>query len=180
MRDLAEQSVTDPLSGVLNRRGFFERGQAVLDQANAALPAAVLICDIDLFKKVNDSYGHSIGDAVIQGLATVLREAVGEYGVVGRLGGEEFAVVLPKSDTRGALLFAEGLRSAFSHQRHEGIPPSQQPTVSIGLAECSGRETLGRVLDRADAALYRAKHSGRDRVERSVETAEDRPICNAA
>lgn len=106
-----------------------------------------------------------MGDSVIRGLGRVLQEAAGEFGIVGRIGGEEFAVLLPRTDTRAALLFAETVRTAFSHHRHEGLPLSHQPSVSIGLAEARGGEILDNVLERADAALYRAKRGGRDRVE---------------
>jgi diguanylate cyclase (GGDEF)-like protein len=168
MQALAEQTVTDALSGVLNRRGFFERAEPVVRQATAVLPATVLICDIDRFKGINDTYGHRVGDLVIQGLAKVLRDVVGENGIIGRLGGEEFAVVLPTTDTRSAVLVAEGIRTAFAHTHHEGIPSSRHPTVSIGMAERYAGEALDSALDRADAALYCAKRSGRDRVEYSV------------
>lgn len=165
MEDLAEQSVTDALSGVLNRRGFFERAAPILERASAALPVTVLVCGIDRFKKINDTYGHKVGDAVIKGLGKVLREAASQFGIVGRLGGEEFAVVLPATETRAAVLFAETIRTAFSHDRHEGLPSSHQPSVSIGLAEARGGENLDSILERADTALYRAKRGGRDRVE---------------
>lgn len=179
IQDLAEQSVTDALSGVLNRRGFFEQAGPALDQASAVLPVAILICDIDRFKRINDTFGHSAGDRVIQGFAKVLREGLGEFGIVGRLGGEEFALVLPKTNSRAALLFAEGIRTAFSHAHHEGIALSRQPTVSIGFAESRGGETLDAVLERADAALYRAKRNGRNRVECSGSNQSD-PATNAA
>jgi diguanylate cyclase (GGDEF)-like protein len=180
MGDLAKQSVTDPLSGVLNRRGLFERAKPVLDQASPDFPVAVLICDIDRFKRINDTFGHSVGDVVIQALAKVLREAVGTSGIVGRLGGEEFAVVLPKTDARSALRFAECVRTAFSHEQHQGIPPTQQPTVSIGLAASCGEESLDALLDRADAALYRAKRGGRDRVACSVPSIGHLAVGDAA
>lgn len=168
MEELAEQSRTDVLSGAFNRRGFFERAVPLMEQASATLPAAVLICDIDHFKKINDVYGHSVGDAVIKGLGKVLREVTGEAGIVGRIGGEEFAVLLPRADMRSAKLFAETIRTAFSHNHYEGLPSSHQPTVSIGIAESQGSKNLDAVLERADAALYRAKRGGRDRVELSV------------
>lgn len=171
MEDLAEVSVTDALSGVLNRRGFFERAAPMLERASAALPATILICDIDRFKNINDIYGHGVGDSVIRGLGRVLQKAADEFGIVGRIGGEEFAVLLPRTDARAALLFAEAVRTAFSHDRHEGLPSSHRPTLSIGLAEARGGENLDRVLERADAALYRAKRGGRDRVECCVMSA---------
>jgi Diguanylate cyclase, GGDEF domain len=106
-------------------------------------------------------------------------DAAGASGIVGRLGGEEFAVVLPKTDARSALLFAECVRTAFSHERHQGIPPTQQPTVSIGLAASCSEESLDALLDRADAALYRAKRGGRDRVECSVPSIGHLAVGNA-
>ncbi len=115
MRDLRVETNTDPLSGLLNRRGF-ERAasEALSRQAAQNLPAALVIADLDHFKVVNDRFGHAIGDRVIVAFAELLRQAAAGNGIAGRLGGEEFAVLLTASDLPAARLFAEGARLSLS------------------------------------------------------------------
>ncbi|TIN31466.1 MAG: GGDEF domain-containing protein [Mesorhizobium sp.] len=179
MKELSTQSLTDLLTGIPNRRGFFATAEPTIRQATAALPATLMICDIDRFKRVNDTYGHRTGDLVIQGFAEILRHATEGAGcVVGRLGGEEFIVLLPATNVAGARAFAEGIRTAFEAKAYEVIPSSHVITVSIGIAESSGGEGLDALIERADGALYTAKRQGRNRVE--VATGEAIPFSGSA
>ncbi|MFE1600062.1 GGDEF domain-containing protein [Methylobacterium sp. ID0610] len=147
-------ALTDPLTGVANRRGLEERAAGLL-----AGEATVLLLDLDHFKRVNDTYGHAIGDAALVALCTVAGALLPPRAVFGRLGGEEFACVLPGEAPAGRL--AETIRQAVADLRPDGVPGFRL-TVSIGAA--SGAEGLDALLGRADRALYRAKRLGRDRV----------------
>ena len=135
MRDLRVETNTDPLSGLLNRRGF-ERaaGEALSRQAAQNLPAALVIADLDHFKAVNDRFGHAIGDRVIVAFAELLRQAAAGNGIAGRLGGEEFVVLLTASDLPAARLFAEGARLSLSHASIRDVPDGLKVTASFGVA----------------------------------------------
>ncbi|PWV99876.1 diguanylate cyclase (GGDEF)-like protein [Hoeflea marina] len=162
--ELSLQSITDPLSGVLNRRGFFAAAETMIAGATQSLPVSMLILDIDHFKKVNDDYGHQTGDEVIRRVAHVMDTSAPDTAVVGRLGGEEFAIFLPNTRAEAACGFAESLRALLRMQAHPGIPASHPVTVSIGVTEGHG-ESLDQMFQLADTALYRAKHGGRDQVQ---------------
>lgn len=166
MAEATAQSLTDPLTGIGNRRGFFTAAEAALAATGRKAPATLLLCDIDAFKQVNDSYGHATGDLVIKALANVLSEALeGTGAILGRLGGEEFVILLPGTPLEPAFAVAEAIRTDYA-RRSRGIRPLQNPvTVSIGIAETTGEEGIEAMIERADAALYRAKRKGRDRVE---------------
>ena len=170
MRELRAETNTDPLSGLLNRRGF-ERAatDALSHHARQGIPAAIVITDLDHFKSVNDMFGHAVGDKVIVAFAELLRSAARSNGIVGRLGGEEFAVLLTASDLAAARLFAEGVRLAFSTAALRDVPEQVHVTASFGVASLSGTESLSELLVRADAALYNAKKAGRDRVRLSYQ-----------
>lgn len=158
----------DALTGVSSRHYFLDRAQVALARsARQGGRFALAIIDIDHFKAVNDRHGHAAGDAALRRVATTCQEALGRQGMLGRIGGEEFAVFWPDCDIQAALPRAEALREAIAAIRweHEGqtIPLS----ASIGLSDmaASGSQ-LHQVMAHADAALYRAKHRGRNRVER--------------
>lgn len=151
----------DALTGLPNRRALFERGQALLAQAGAAgSDVAVLMCDLDWFKQVNDRFGHDAGDRVLACFARVLQQAAGGQSLHARLGGEEFVVVAVNLGPLGAQDLAARLRSLLSAQA-DALPC--RLTVSIGIA-CSRQVgyDLDRLLARADQALYAAKTDGRD------------------
>lgn len=172
MKDLAAQSLTDPLTGIPNRRGFFTIADGLIQKARPSLPMVLLVFDIDHFKRVNDSFGHRAGDKVIQGLANLLRKATEDSGcIIGRLGGEEFVALLPATNLAGGRTFAEGLRAAFAACSHEGVPSSHQVTISIGVAASSGEESIDSVIEHADGALYRAKREGRNRTHIALDEA---------
>jgi diguanylate cyclase (GGDEF)-like protein len=169
---LQSDSRTDPLSGLLNRRGFEEQASEALQSSRRmGLPVALVLADIDHFKSVNDRFGHAAGDDVIAAFASGLRAAAGERGIVGRLGGEEFAVMLPASNLTVAQLFAEGIRVSLSRRDHL-LPAGIQVTASFGIAAPEGAEKLAALLACADQALYRAKQEGRDTVRVSRLQAE--------
>lgn len=165
LKELKDQSHTDSLTGVANRRGFFARaGSLGKDRTIAAI-----LCDIDDFKTVNDSYGHKAGDTVIKNFADVLRQAAAPAGcIVGRLGGDEFVGILPDADVVEARAFAETIRAAFTSTTHEGIPASHRITMSVGVVVACSGDALDTVLNQADAALYRAKLKGKNCVEATV------------
>lgn len=163
--DITAKSETDALSGLFNRRGFEQRAEPALAATRkAGLPAAMVICDLDHFKAVNDGYGHDMGDRVIEVFAGILKKAAAETMVVARMGGEEFTVFLPGSNAAGARLFAEGVRNVFAHMPIAGFPERKRCTASFGVAESQADESLSDLRRRADAALYAAKRTGRDRV----------------
>ncbi|MEM9332324.1 MAG: GGDEF domain-containing protein [Pseudomonadota bacterium] len=170
IKEIRTVSETDLLTGLRNRRAFEQDVQDALDKsAQAGVPIALVILDIDHFKQVNDTYGHQFGDKVIEQLGKLIRETPGKSDVSGRLGGEEFAILLRNADLTSAKLFSEGLRSAFEALRLEGMPRRQSFTISIGVAQWQQSEEFDDLYGRADAALYRAKNAGRNRVESDIE-----------
>lgn len=163
VKDIIARSETDSLSGLLNRRGFEERLEDIAGRLPAnGMPVALVICDLDHFKKVNDTWGHAAGDRVIAAFAATLRESASAHHVLGRIGGEEFAVLLPGSNLMAGRLFAETVRAAFAGRRIEGFPPQKCFTASFGVAEIAPGEASASLSARADGALYEAKRAGRD------------------
>jgi diguanylate cyclase (GGDEF)-like protein len=156
----------DSLTGLVNRRRFrAELDQYVSFSARYGGQGAVMIIDIDGLKAVNDQLGHQPGDNLIRRLAGILRERVRETDIVARLSGDEFAVLVPQSDSAGALQLGEELRSQVA----ESFPPSAEAgtaTISVGIAMFGGKRDAGSeaILVAADQAMYRAKEEGRDRV----------------
>jgi len=163
---------TDPLTGMLNRRGFSEACARLIErEANAGRPATVLIFDIDHFKGINDRFGHPAGDELLKLFATIVISSLRISDLSGRIGGEEFAALLPCPLEEGVLA-AERVREAFEAS---GIVSELGPvdtTVSIGVAGGPAGTELEVLLAAADTALYQAKRTGRNRVE----TAEELPL----
>ncbi|HWF74165.1 MAG TPA: diguanylate cyclase [Solirubrobacteraceae bacterium] len=159
---LYDAARTDPLTGLLNRRGFRELLDLELERARRSeLPMTVVAGDIDHFKEVNDRAGHQVGDAALQRIARVLGSAKRRIDVVSRVGGEEFALMLPDTDQGGALLVAERLRGAVLDEFAEDPVPI---TICFGIASFRAHgETAASLLRAADDALYAAKESGRNR-----------------
>lgn len=153
-------SETDPLSGLLNRRGFDLRAGRSLERARRfELPLSVAIFDIDHFKQINDRYGHDVGDEVIRDFAILLKSVTPSEMAVARFGGEEFVALLEPSTADSARLYAEAVRAAAAGRVAEPLF-----TVSAGVAALVPGESVRDVVRRADQALYEAKRSGRDRV----------------
>jgi diguanylate cyclase (GGDEF)-like protein len=165
--ELQHRSRHDTLTGLLNRRAMDEALAAQLQRSLRNGEAfAVMMIDIDHFKSINDRHGHAVGDGALRHLAALLRTAVREVDRVARYGGEEFVVLLPDVSLADAQPLAERLREQVASQGHVQGPLALAFTVSIGVAEWRpGHDDLAQLLSRADAALYRAKQAGRDRVE---------------
>ncbi|MEQ1951757.1 GGDEF domain-containing protein [Mesorhizobium sp. CN2-181] len=160
---VTSKSETDTLSGLYNRGGFERLATEALEHAaRRGTPFALVIADLDHFKAVNDTFGHASGDRVIQAFAGLLKGAAGAPPIAARLGGEEFAIVLPGANLIAARLFAEGARAAFSARPIEGLPADKRFTASFGVAELLASESLSGLMRRADEALYAAKEEGRD------------------
>ena len=158
---------TDALTGALNRRACLESGEAELDRARRYnTPLAVVMIDLDLFKLINDNYGHAGGDAVLVAVVEQLRAMTRTVDTIGRIGGEEFVLLLPQANQHDAAVLAERYRCAIEALDIMVDDLSIKVTASIGVACIDvSRETLAEAINRADAALYRAKASGRNRVE---------------
>lgn len=169
--DLRLQASQDPLTGLLNRRGFGLQSRFVLAQGRRMKwPLAVVMMDIDHFKSVNDTYGHDVGDELLRELAGLLTEKTRESDVLGRLGGEEFTLILPNTTVDNALSVAENLRRAVEDFRLP-LPetPENTPFLNFTISLClTAAETapadIDDLLKQADTALYEAKRSGRNRV----------------
>jgi diguanylate cyclase (GGDEF)-like protein len=188
LRERSEASIRhlamyDPLTGLLNRRAFTELAERELARARrTGLPFAVLMMDLDYFKRVNDEFGHQAGDRVLAAFAATAKHNVRTEDLVGRYGGEEFCAVLPGTDLPKTLEIAERIRAAVAKQPLAGLPRST--TVSIGAAACrpAASCTLDEATACADAAMYRAKNEGRDRVvvAELVRTGEPQPALPSA
>jgi len=160
---LQRQADDDDLSGLLNRRGFeAAAGKALRRCADEGRPAALLIADLDKFKQVNDTHGHAVGDAIIAAFGAHVR-AAGEDGLIaGRIGGEEFALLLPGAGIEAARQLAEAVRTGLAPACAGRIPPALTPTTSIGLAVNIPGAGLSQLMRQADEALYVAKRAGRN------------------
>ncbi len=162
------QARTDELTGLPNRRRFFELAEREMVRAQRySAPLAVVMLDLDHFKEINDNHGHATGDQVLRAVGDCCRDVLRTNDVVGRLGGEEFAIMLPATTLEGAQLFAERLRETITECRI-GLPGLElRLTATLGVAACEPGETttMDELLARADAALYRGKAAGRNRVE---------------
>lgn len=160
--ELIRLALTDSLTGLLNRRGFFEKATDACDTLEDGGTLSVVLLDIDDFKEVNDLYGHHIGDVAIQALAC---EAMEEQPLAGRLGGDEFCVMLPKFALGEARAFAETLRDRFAGLKLKTPDGCVRLTCSVGVAQLQAGDTVDTLIARADGALYAAKRKGRNRVE---------------
>ena len=157
-------ALTDALTGVANRRAFFDRGAQLLEAATADLrPAALLLFDLDRFKEVNDTAGHQAGDCVLKAFCDLVAGAMRPGDVFGRLGGEEFACLLAGASMAHALTTAERLRREFAALRVPGLEANATVSVGVAMVRETGR-SLSELLATADRALYRAKADGRNRV----------------
>ena len=165
-QQLAAAARTDPKTGLLNATAWQREADAEVARAQRTnAPLALLLVDVDHFKRVNDSHGHLIGDEVLRALATELRQQVRESDVVGRFGGEEFTVLLPRTDDVGAYGIAERLRANAANLSVAAADARINVTVSIGVAVLGQHgNDLFELLAAADVALYRAKDAGRDQV----------------
>jgi diguanylate cyclase (GGDEF)-like protein len=158
-----EEAFTDHLSGLANRRRFERQLEREVSRTlRYGHPISLLMLDLDNFKKLNDTFGHSAGDEAISRIGKVLREGTRGIDLAARIGGEEFALILVETSLEGGLEVAERLRKAIGSMP---VPLAGHITASFGVAECpSSAQTVRDLLQSADSALYEAKRSGRDRV----------------
>jgi diguanylate cyclase len=173
LNDATRDASTDGLTGLLNRRAFDSALRCAAAEAmNSGADLGFILIDVDHFKRVNDEWGHAVGDEVLRQSASLLMRTVRGGDLVARYGGEEFAVILDGTGRRGAIAVAENLREAVS--THAFVVPHEvdgvqdeaclHVTISAGISCYIAGEAIGNWLGRADAALYRAKHAGRNRV----------------
>ena len=160
-RALSELATTDVLTGLSNRRAFdhhLKLELGIVDRRDT--PLSLLVLDVDHFKRINDTHGHETGDKVLQAIAQVLAGCARAIDMIARVGGEEFAVILPNTDAGGALEVAQRMRIAVAQAHCAG----HQVTISVGSATLQSHEDATSLFSRADAALYAAKAAGRNRV----------------
>ncbi|CAK0751797.1 putative diguanylate cyclase DgcC [Azospirillaceae bacterium] len=164
--EIRRLAITDYLTGVFNRRHFLSASAAEFDRARRyQRVCSVIVMDVDHFRTINDDYGHVVGDEALRRLTRVCRETVRTCDVLGRIGGEEFALTVPETDQNGALELAERLRHRISKVELAVPDGVRFFTVSIGVAEVSPSDgRIEETLRRADLALSAAKHAGRNRV----------------
>lgn len=166
---LRVQATHDPLTGLLNRAAILDILRRELARSKRdGSPVGVVIADVDHFKQVNDTYGHSAGDAVLQEVTRRMQSVVRAYDALCRYGGEEFLIVVPGSDLDGSLALAERLRVAVCRDPIDAAGTLIHASISLGLAVDEGFCGADSLIGAADAALYRAKNSGRNRVEAAL------------
>ena len=167
-RELETIAITDGLTRAYNRRYFMERLKQEVKRLSryGGTPMSLFMIDIDHFKKVNDTYGHQAGDAVLAGLSELVRSKLRDTDIFARYGGEEFALIAPETDHAGALVLADRLRSMIGQTAFDHSSRSLKVTVSMGLATWTTelKDDFEKLIGLADAALYKAKESGRNRV----------------
>lgn len=165
-KQIYKQAYTDELSGMGNRRAFYEQAEAEIKLATLDdKPLAALMIDIDHFKNINDRFGHAVGDDAIKKLASIILGIIRDADVEGRIGGEEFGIVTPNTGLKGAEDLAERIRLGVESFELSAGEEAIKLTVSIGIAAFeSDGDSLSSLMLRADEALYKAKHLGRNQV----------------
>jgi diguanylate cyclase (GGDEF)-like protein len=163
-------SRTDALTGLASRRHFLDELSREVSRARRhGRPIGLAMLDLDHFKRVNDGHGHGVGDEVLRSVARRMADCLRAQDLVGRIGGEEFGIILPETDGEGVLRVARRLREAISARPFDGRDGPLSLSVSIGVATAEGPDcTVGSLVEQADEALYQAKAGGRDCVRMSV------------
>lgn len=165
MSMVREDSENDHLTGLKMRRAFEQSAMDMIDRgARKNVPVSMIVADIDHFKQVNDIWGHQSGDRAIMAFGKLIQRMVRGHDVCGRIGGEEFCIMIWNCELDPAERLAERVREAFAAMPHDGINSDVRLTASFGVATCRPQEGFGKLFARADAALYRAKEAGRDKV----------------
>ena len=166
-RELHALTIRDPLTGAFNRRYLDQRLAEALPLAvRGVQPLSVMMCDLDDFKRVNDTFSHAVGDEVLCAVAALLREHVRQSDVVARFGGEEFVVLFPATTLDQAAAASEKICRLVREHDWAAVHPSLSVTISAGVAAAADQPTPEKILADADARLYDAKRLGKDRVAR--------------
>ena len=161
------EALLDSLTGLKNRRGLEHAIEDLLRNDKGLTGSALLLADVDDFKNINDTFGHVLGDKVIRSVAHVLQTTIKGRDVAARFGGDEFAILLPQTTLAGAVTLAEQIRESVARgriHRADGRESVGEVTLSVGVAVAASGESLEALVERADAAMYAAKRSGRNRV----------------
>ena len=178
---LAYAATVDALTGLFNRPYFDARLHQEVERAKrGTISLTVLMADIDDFKTVNDTYGHQVGDAVLQVVGGILRSAVRVFDVCARYGGDEFAIVMPSSDQSSAAACAERIRQRVAdyYTRDDSVPLLPRLTMSIGVAVIEAGDSPADLIRRADQCLYQAKAAGKNCVRLSPERRAPRTFAD--
>lgn len=173
-KEIRRLAATDPLTGLFNRRRFFELSEPEYSRAiRHNIPLSIALLDIDHFKSVNDTYGHAMGDRLLEKIAHCLQDLLRKEDIVARYGGEEFIFLFPQTDSLSARQIAERIREQVSNLVISENSAVIRVTASIGIASLDGEQigSLGDLIHQADKALYQAKACGRNRVEQFVKSA---------
>ena len=181
LEEVQREAMTDALTGIANRKNFdFTLNQEIAAAAKTSKDLCLLLADIDHFKKFNDTYGHQVGDEALKVFARTLKDGVKGRDTPARYGGEEFAVILPETSLGDAVTVADHIRETLASRELQNRKTGDsygKVTLSIGVARYRPGESLDALVERADAALYRAKDNGRNRVE--TETLEEQLASKA-
>jgi len=159
-----ESSIRDALTGIFNRRYFFEAIKKVISDKSEQEIDSVILCDLDHFKAINDQHGHDIGDEVLINVAKTLKQQTGQKGIVARFGGEEFTVLINNCDLKQAKTFAEELRKAIAALSIRTLNGDIRVTASFGAAQVWDLDEIDATIKLADDALFKAKANGRNQV----------------
>ena len=177
LQAVQREALTDALTGIPNRKFFDARlKEAAREAAHESEPLSLVLSDIDLFKRFNDSFGHQIGDQVLRLVARTLSDSVKGRDTPARFGGEEFAIILPRTNLQQAAIVADQIRNAVMRRRFVGKDTRDDYggiTLSFGVAQYRRDEDLSELIRRADAALYHAKHEGRNRVSTELQAGDE-------
>lgn len=159
--------ITDQLTGALNRRGFEQEAQKIFEKAKKrSTKISVALLDVDLFKNINDTYGHAAGDDALRQVSLIIQDKIRTTDIVGRMGGEEFLIVMPRTDGKEALVAMERLREKVEQTQFNCDEHTVSLTVSIGFTEVDARhDSFPQAIKKADLALYKAKENGRNKTE---------------
>jgi diguanylate cyclase (GGDEF)-like protein len=162
MAKVQKMALIDDLTGIFNRGHFFELAEHEFSQSRRyELPLAAIILDVDHFKKFNDRFGHIVGDQVLRNVASVLQDNLREHDILGRYGGEEFAILMPVTDLKAAQVVAMRLKTCVAESRVETDAGPVGVNISIGVSELNPEmPTLLSLIHRADQAMYIAKSTG--------------------
>jgi diguanylate cyclase (GGDEF)-like protein len=166
-RKLERLASTDPLTGVMNRRHFIELAEKEMARVKRyGGEASLLMLDLDHFKRINDTHGHAVGDEALKAVCRASQGALREGDLLGRFGGEEFAILLPQTPLLRGVEVAERLRKVLAERPIQAGGPTLHLTASFGVAALLPEDKgIDPVIERADLALYKAKENGRNRVE---------------